>query len=121
MKRKFGLLCMAVSIALLTACGSSYDSEIDEVIEAENEKLDKPSFETDVDILKRENTKIWVYEKGGYIELEYVTRGKHQTATPVYKYSEEKGRYVRYTDGNFNKSDVNGMEADYTENVEDDS
>lgn len=119
MIRKFGLLGMAVSIALLTACGSSYDSEIDEVIEAENEQLDKPSTEADISTLEREDAKIWVYEDGEYIQIAYVIRGTKEINDPVYKYDGEKKQYVRYTDGDFSSGEVDDLEADYTENVDD--
>lgn len=122
MKKLFGFTGVAaVSILLLTACGSPYDDEIDEVIKEENDELDDPAVKTDIDTLEREDSKIWVYEDGEYIELEYNIRGKRETATPVYKYNNQEEIYEDYTKGDFNKSDIDGLEADYTENVDDDS
>lgn len=121
--KKLVRLCgiAAVSIGLLAACGNPYDDEIDEVIQSENEELNDPAVKTDLNTLDRENSKIWVYEDGKYIELDYVTRGERETATPVYKFDEEKEQYIRHSDGDFNKSDIDGLEADYTENIDGDS
>jgi len=122
MKNLIRLCCVAaVSIGLLTACGGPYDDEIDDVIQTENEELDKPSTKTDLKTLKRENSKIWVFEDGKYIQIEYVIRGNREINDPVYKYNEQNDQYVRYTDGDFNSSEIDDLEADYTENVDDDS
>lgn len=121
MKRFFILGIASVSLLALTACGSPYDDDIDEVMKLENENLDKPSTETDIDTLERDDTQIWVYEDGEYIELEYVIRGKLETSNPVYKYNDNEDRYEDSTDGDFYSDEVDDLEADYTENVDDDS
>jgi len=121
MKRFFILGIASVSLLALTACGSPYDDDIDEVMKLENENLDKPSTETDIDTLERDDTQIKVYEDGEYIELEYVIRGDREMNDPLYKYNDEKDQYESYRDGDFYSDEVDDLEADYTENVDDDS
>lgn len=120
MKRMAVLGVVAVTLIVLTSCGNPYDDDIDQVIELENEELDKPSTETDINTLDRDNTQIWVYEDGEYIELEYVIRGELETSNPVYKYNDEKDQYENSKDGDFYSDEVDDLEGDYTENVDDD-
>lgn len=122
MKKLVGLLGIAVGIVALTACGSPYDDEIDQVIQLENKNLDKPSTETDIDTLKRDDTQIWVYNDGEYIKILYVIRDDIETTDSVYRFDDDKNEYIRYSDdeSNFFKSDVDDLEPDYTENVDDD-
>lgn len=117
--KKSIMFVICLSIFMLSACGDDYDDEIDEVIKLENEQLNEPSMETDIDKLNREDTQIWVYDDGKYIEIEYVIRGRTDTTSPVYKHSDDK--YVRHSNGDFRKGEIDDLETDYTENVDDNS
>lgn len=120
MKRFVCLFGIAASMTMLAACGNPYDDGIDQVIQLENENLDKPSTETDIDTLERDDAQIWGYNDGEYIELQYVIRGELDTNNPVYKYNQEEEEYERYTEGDFSSSEIDNLEPDYTENVDND-
>lgn len=112
----FIVLPLMVSLAM-TACGNSYDDDIDSVVDLESEELEKDSVKTDLDKLERDELEeVNIYNDGEYIELLYVVRGDSDTTNPVYKYDEDSDEYVRYSNGDFNKSEIDDLEADYTEN-----
>ncbi len=62
------LLALPVFLLLLAACGSTYDTEIEDVIALENEHLSGEGQDMD---LAREESDIHVYADGGYVELLY--------------------------------------------------
>lgn len=111
--KKVVLVIGIISIFLLVACGDSkYDEAINQVIQLENENLDRPGVEKQFDELKRENTKIAVYEDGEFIKITYEIRSE-DNSTWIYE-KDDKGKYTRYGD----KEDIEKMEPDYTENIE---
>jgi hypothetical protein len=68
---------------------NKYDDEINQVIKLENEELQAPGVEKDIENIKRKNTKIEVFEKGKYIRLTYEIR-KGEFTKPVYELDGEK-------------------------------
>ncbi|PAF34470.1 hypothetical protein CHH69_15660 [Terribacillus saccharophilus] len=66
MKKLF--LTFPILLLFLSACGSQYDPEIEQVIELENEHLS--DLGDDVN-LTRNTTNFYVYADGGYVEIRY--------------------------------------------------
>lgn len=119
--KRLWVLALVLTVSLVfTACGDSYDENIDSVVNLENEELEKDSVDTDLDSLSRDDLeKVNVYNEGEYIELLYVIRGSSDTTNPVYKYDEDTSEYVRYNNGDFMADEIDGLEADYSEPEDD--
>ncbi|MFS0559746.1 cystatin-like fold lipoprotein [Terribacillus sp. 179-K 1B1 HS] len=92
MKKKLLIIIPIILILLFLALqplGSQYDSEIEQVIDLENQHL---SDQGDVK-LKRKNANFHVYADGGYVEIRYDTNGEEQQAV----YEElDGGTYERH-------------------------
>ncbi len=115
---KRGLLTISlVGVALLAACGPSYDKEIKQVLEMENERLATSPNEANINELKRENTQIAVYKEGEYILVSYMIRPDYK-ADFIYE-STDSGYEVNASSDLREK--IKNMEPTYTENMEEDS
>lgn len=66
MKKLF--LAFPLLLVFLTACGSQYDPEIEQVIELENEHLADLGEDAN---LTRDSSDLYVYADGGYVEIRY--------------------------------------------------
>ncbi|MEC0723127.1 cystatin-like fold lipoprotein [Bacillus haynesii] len=101
-------------IAGLAGCGGAkakYDEDINQVISLQNERLQKPGVDKDIDRLKREDAEIRVYQDGKYISLYFKIR-KGDPIKMTYK-KQKNGEYDLYPDG-----DDDLGEPVYTENIE---
>lgn len=54
--------------------GKKYTPGINQVLKLENEDLENPGVEKDIDKLERSDAKIQVFDKGKYIQLTYEIR-----------------------------------------------
>ncbi|MFE7083400.1 cystatin-like fold lipoprotein [Priestia megaterium] len=102
MVKKFMLYMIAAATAVLLIGGCSneaskqkneYDDAINQVIKLKNEELQRPGVEKDIDKLKRNATKIEVFNEGKYIRLTFEIR-KNEFAKPVFEKG-ERGTYSR--------------------------
>ncbi|MFG6150616.1 cystatin-like fold lipoprotein [Halobacillus sp. B23F22_1] len=110
------LLLMVILGALaLGACSPSYDQEIDEIVEKENERLEETPNEDNVESIEREDAQIAVYNDGKYIEIAYMIRSDYE-ADFVYE-STDNG-YELNSSGEL-REQLKNEEPDYTENMED--
>ncbi|GGJ77967.1 cystatin-like fold lipoprotein [Virgibacillus salexigens] len=102
-----GSLCFL----FLSACTGEgeYDEAIDEVIKMQNEELDREGVKTDIDTLKREDTKIKVFNDGEYIQIFYEIREGNEV-DKLFKKENSSYEYV--------VEDMEGKEPVYTENIE---
>src|SRR5699024_11124205 len=93
----FIVLPLMVSLAM-TACGNSYDDDIDSVVDLESEELEKDSVKTHLDKVERDELEVVnIYNDGEYIELLYVVRGHSDTSNPVYNCDKDRDEYVSYS------------------------
>lgn len=85
------LLAIPVFLLFLSACGSTYDPEIEEVIDLESQHLSDQGQDVS---LTRDNSDIYVYADSGYVEIGYDdAAGEEQQAV----YEElEGGTYERH-------------------------
>ncbi|WP_337969864.1 cystatin-like fold lipoprotein [Virgibacillus salexigens] len=114
MKKLFFILGIgSIFFLFLSACSndgnSEYDEAIDKVIELQNESLDRGGVETDIDTLKREDTKIKVFDEGKYIQIFFNIR-KNDEVNKLYEKVE--GSYKQVVE------EMEGKEPVYTENIE---
>lgn len=107
----FSLGIGSLCFLFLSACSneSEYDEAIDEVIKLQNESLDKPGVQTDVDTLKREDTKIKVFNDGEYIQIFFDIR-KNDEVEKLYLKNDDSYKQV--------VEDMEGEDPVYTENIE---
>lgn len=90
------VIVAATTVLFISGCSNEaskpknkYDDEINQVIKLENEELQAPGVEKDIENIKRKKTKIEVFEKGKYIRLTYEIR-KGEFTKPVYEVDGEK-------------------------------
>lgn len=111
-------IAAATAVLIIGGCSSEetkqknkYDPAIKQVLKLENEDLKKPGVQKDIDTLKRQNTKVEVFENGKYIKLTYEIR-KSDFAKPVFE---------RDPDGVYSQTSstvIDGKKSIYTENKE---
>lgn len=111
MIKRFGIVVTAA--VFFAACGNdnTYDKDIDEVIQLENEALKEPGVKKDIDSLKREKACTKVFDKGNVLTISYEIR-TNDSITKGYKLDGEE--YQRGADEN----DLISPEPDYVENEE---